>query len=241
MTSSTNKTKKPSWSIKSISISIISFLVFSICFIPILIAGKILLYFISFQKTWHFLLLPFILYIGIAITVISLIMISGTIIRSFNIKYKPGKYDYTYKNKNAFRWIVVCSLYTPCRKLLEMFPMGWIKNFYYKSLGMKIGKNTLVGGVIKDPCLTEFGDNVTMGEYSCVYGHIHNMEKETIEMKKVIVGNNCVIGAGAFIMPGAVLEDDVIVAAGAVVIKDQVLKKGNIYAGVPAKEIKKKT
>ena len=241
MTNSKDKETKSSGSIKSFFISIISFLVFSICFIPIILAGKILLYFITFNKTWHFLLLPFILYIGIAITIISLLLISGAIIRIFNIKYKPGNYEYNYKNKDAFRWLIVCSLYTPCRKLLEMFPMGWIKNNYYKLLGMKIGKNTLVGGVIKDPCLTEFGDNVTMGEYSCVYGHIHNMEKETIEMKKVVVGNNCIIGAGAFIMPGAVLEDDVIVAAGAVVIKDQVLKKGNIYAGVPAKEIKKKT
>jgi len=240
MTKSKDKTKKTSRSIKSIFVPIISFLVFSICFIPILVTGKILLYFITFNKTWHFLFLPFILYIGIAITIVSLLLISGVIIRIFNIKYKPGKYEYTYKNKNAFRWIVVCSLYTPCRKMLEIFPMGRIKNIYYKLLGMKIGKNTLVGGVIKDPCLTEFGDNATMGEYACVYGHIHNMEKETIEMKKVVVGNNCIIGAGAFIMPGAVLEDDVIVAAGAVVIKDQVLKKGRTYGGVPAKEIKKK-
>ena len=240
MTNSKDKTKKPSRSIKSIFIPIISFLVFSICFIPILVAGKILLYFITFDKTWHFLLLPFILYIGIAIAIVSLLLISGAILRIFNVKYKPGTHEYTYKNKDAFRWIIVCSLYTPCRKLLEMFPMGWVKNIYYKLLGMKIGKNTLVGGVIKDPCLTEFGDNVTMGEYSCVYGHIHNMEKETIEMKKVVVGNNCVIGAGAFIMPGAILEDAVVVAAGAVVIKGQVLKKGKTYGGVPAREIKKK-
>ncbi|MCK5459363.1 MAG: hypothetical protein KAI20_05685, partial [Thermoplasmatales archaeon] len=199
-----------------------------------------LLYFIAFDKFWHFLLLPFILYIGIAIVVVSLLLISGVIIRIFNIRYEPGMYEYTFKNKNSFKWIVICSLYTPCRKILEIFPMGRIKIIYYKLLGMKIGKNTLVGGVIKDPCLTEFGDNVTMGEYSCVYGHIHNMEKETIEMKKVIIGNNCVIGAGAFIMPGAVLEDDVTVAAGALVTKNQVLEKGKIYGGIPAKEIKKK-
>jgi len=241
MAKPTGKTKKSSGSIKSIFIPVIAFLVFSLCFFPIVIAGRLLLYFIAFDKFWHFLLLPFILYIGIAIVVVSLLLISGAIIRLFNIRYKPGIHEYTFKNKNAFKWIIVCSLYTPCRKILEIFPMGRIKNVYYRLLGMRIGKNTLVGGVIKDPCLTEFGDNVTMGEYSCVYGHIHNMEKETIEMKKIVVGNNCIIGAGAFIMPGAVLEDDVIVAAGAVVVKSQVLKKGKIYAGVPAKEIKKKT
>ena len=119
--------------------------------------------------------------------------------------------------------------------------MGRIKNVYYKLLGMKIGKNTLVGGVIKDPCLTEFGDNVTMGEYACVYCHIHNMEEESIFMDKVRVGSNCVIGAGTFIMPGAVIQDNVTVAAGALVTKNQVLEEGKTYGGVPAKEIKRKT
>ncbi|HEC72537.1 MAG TPA: acyltransferase, partial [Thermoplasmatales archaeon] len=114
------------------------------------------------------------------------------------------------------------------------------KNTYYRLLGMKIGENSLVGGVIKDPCLTEFGNNVTMGEYAIIYGHIHNYEKGTIMMDRVRVGNNVVIGAGSIIMPGAVIEDNVSIAAGAVVVKGQVLKKGKIYGGVPAKEIKTK-
>ena len=123
----------------------------------------------------------------------------------------PGTYEYTFKNKNSFKWVIICSLYTPCRKILEIFPLGRIKNIYFRLLGMKIGKNTLVGGVIKDPCLTEFGDNVTMGEYACAYGHIHNMQKETIEMKKVVVGNNCVIGAGSRVLPGTIINNNVIV------------------------------
>ncbi len=240
MTKPDNKTKKSSGSIKSIFIPSISFLVFSLSLFPIVLAGKILLYFIAFDKFWHFLLLPFILYIGIAIVVVSLLLISGVIIRIFNIRYEPGIYEYTFKNKNSFKWIVICSLYTPCRKILEIFPMGRIKIVYYKLLGMKIGKNTLVGGVIKDPCVTEFGENTTMGEYAVIYGHIHNYEKETIVISRVTIGNNCVIGAGAIVMPGAVIQDNVTVAAGALVTKNQVLEKGKTYGGVPAKEITKK-
>ena len=126
-------------------------------------------------------------------------------------------------------------LFVPC-----ILHVG-IKNVYYKLLGMKIGKNTLVGGVIKDPCVAEFGENITMGEYAVIYGHIHNYEKETIAIDKVTIGNNCVIGAGAIVMPGAVIQDNVTVAAGALVTKNQVLEKGKTYGGVPAKEIKKKT
>ena len=106
---------------------------------------------------------------------------------------------------------------------------------------MKIGNNSLIGGVIKDPCVTEVGDDVTMGEYAVVYGHIHNYKKETIAIEKVRIGNSCVIGAGAIVMPGAVIQDNVTVAAGALVTKNQILKKGKTYGGVPAIEIIKKT
>lgn len=223
-----------------IAITLICFIVFSLGFFPAIIISKIFLYFIPLNQIWHLFLLPFFIYFVIVITIFYQLLFSGIIIYLFKIRYEPGLYDYTYKNKMAFKWIVVCSLYTPIRKILEIFPLGGIKNTYYRMLGMKIGKNTLVGGVIKDPCLTEFGDNVTMGEYAIIYGHIHNYEKSTIFMDKVKIGNNCVIGAGAIIMPGAVLEDDVKLAAGAVVIKSQVLEKGKMYGGVPAKEIKSK-
>ena len=39
-------------------------------------------------------------------------------------------------------------------------------------------------------------------------------------------------------MPGAVLEDNVKLAAGAVVTKGQILENGKRYGGIPAKEIK---
>lgn len=223
-----------------IKITLICFIVFSLGFLPSIIVSKIFLIFIPFNQIWHLFLLPFFIYFVLVITIFYQLLFSGLVIHLFKIRYEPGVYDYTYKNKMAFRWIVVCALYTPIRKILETFPLGGIKNTYYRMLGMKIGKNTLVGGTIKDPCLTEIGDNVTMGEFAIIYGHIHNLEKAIILMERVKIGNNCIIGAGAIIMPGAVLEDDVKLAAGAVVTRSQILKKGKTYGGIPAKEIKSK-
>ena len=232
--------KKSSGNIKGFFlISIILLLVFSLGFFPVIFAWRTLHIFISFNQLWHFFLLPFFIYFGIMITIFFQVLISGIVIHVFRIKYTPGVYEYSINNKMAFRWIVVCALYTPIRKILEIITLG-IKNTYFRLLGMKIGENSLVGGVIKDPCLTEFGDNVTMGEYAIIYGHIHNYEKGTIAMDRVKIGNNCIIGAGSIIMPGAILEEGVKLAAGAVVTKGQVLKKGKIYGGTPAKEIKKK-
>ena len=219
-------------------VSFATFIVFSIGFFPILIGGGILFLFISFKELWHFLLIPFLIYISIVVTYFFQLLFSGIFIDIFNIKYKPGVYEYNYANKMAMKWIIVCFLYTPFRYLLEILPMSGMKVRYLRMLGMKIGENSLIGGTIMDPCLTEIGDNCTMGLYSVIYGHIHDYERGLLIMDRIKIGNNCVIGAGAFIMPGAILEDNVKLATGAVVVKGQILKKGKIYGGIPAREIK---
>jgi hypothetical protein len=42
-------------------------------------------------------------------------------------------------------------------------------------------------------------------------------------------------------MPGAVMQEKSTLAAGALVIQDQLLEKGKMYGGIPAKEIIKKS
>jgi len=243
MSEQVQKMKKSKRSLWSYFFSVIPSFIFIIGSIPVIVGFYILqryFHYFAFSSLWHFVVFPFVIYVGAVLFFICELYITGGIIYLFRITYQPGTYEYSLRNKNTFKWTLICVLYTPFRKFLEIFPVGKIKQSYFRLLGMKIGTNSLVGGVIKDPCLTEFGDNVTMGEYAIIYGHIHNMQYETIFMDRVRVGNNCVIGAGAIIMPGAVLEDDVVVAAGALVTKGQVLTKGKIYGGIPAKEIIKK-
>ncbi|MFH4151026.1 DapH/DapD/GlmU-related protein, partial [Acinetobacter baumannii] len=63
-----------------------------------------------------------------------------------------------------------------------------------------------------------------------------DLESHT-EGKDVVIGDKCWIGMNSVILPGVVLGNGTIVAAGAVVTKS--FKQGNIViAGVPAKIIK---
>jgi hypothetical protein len=217
---------------------VVPVLIFGLGFIPFVLAGYIFVLLFRGFLLWFLILLPFFLYISIILTIYSQVFISGCCIKGLHLTYKPGVFSYCLRDTTSFKWILVCSLYTPIRKILETVPIGKPKNTYFRLLGMKLGTNSLVGGVIKDPCVTEIGDNTTIGEYSVIYGHIHNYDDGTITISKVTIGSNCVIGAGAIIMPGAEIQDNVIVAAGAVVTKQQVLKRGKRYGGVPAKEIK---
>lgn len=216
----------------------IPFLVFSIGFIPLMVSIKIVFYFLTFNKILDFILLPFIIYIELAILVFSEILMSGVIIRIFHIVYEEGTYEYSLENKMAFKWMLVCQLYTPIRRIFEIMPMGGIQRFYLKLLGMRIDINTLVGGTIKDPCVTEIGKNTTIGEYAVVYAHIHNYKKGTITIKKVKIGDNCIIGAGAIVMPGVVMKNNSSLGAGGLAPKNHTLEKGKIYVGNSLREVK---
>src|SRR5690606_10825896 len=53
-----------------------------------------------------------------------------------------------------------------------------------------------------------------------------------------IIQDNVLVGMGAIIMDGCVVESNSIVAAGAVVTQNTRIESGSIYAGVPAKKVK---
>ena len=95
---------------------------------------------------------------------------------------------------------------------------------------IKIGNNTNIqdGAVIhctyqKAP--TVIGNKVSVAHNAVVHGC-------TIEDKVLI-------GMGAIVMDNAVVKTGSIVAAGAVVLSNTILEGGYVYAGKPAKKIKK--
>lgn len=226
-------------SLKMYMVTPIAIIVFSLAALPVLLLGFLFFQYYPMTSLWYYLPLPLFVYIGAVLFFLSELFISGGIVRLFHIYYKPGVHTYVPAESDAFKWIIICVLYTPMRKLLEIFPLGRLKNVYLRLMGMKIGTNTLVGGAIQDPCVTEIGENTTMGDYAVIYGHIHDTKEGTLTVASVNIGKNCVIGAGAIIMPGAMIEDNVTIAAGAVVTRHQVLQQGKIYGGIPADELEK--
>lgn len=97
---------------------------------------------------------------------------------------------------------------------------------HYIRIGHKV--NVQDGAVIhctyqKAP--TNIGNNVSIGHRAIVHG--------------CTLHDNVLVGMGAIIMDHAVVEENVLIAAGAVVLENSHLESGYIYAGVPAKKVKK--
>jgi len=97
---------------------------------------------------------------------------------------------------------------------------------------IKIGNKTNIqdGAVIHCTYMyapTNIGDCVSIGHNALVHG--------------CTLKNNVLVGMGAIVMDHAIVEDFVIIAAGAVVLEKTICESGFLYAGIPAKKIKKLT
>ncbi len=85
------------------------------------------------------------------------------------------------------------------------------------------------------------GDECAMGQQVMILTSHHDIDARgrwahVASGRAVTIGDRVWIGARATILPGAVIEDDVIVASGAVVTGRCL--SGGVYGGVPAKRIR---
>jgi carbonic anhydrase/acetyltransferase-like protein (isoleucine patch superfamily) len=121
---------------------------------------------------------------------------------------------------------------------------------------------TIVGDVIiGKACSVWWGavirgdvNKITIGDHTNIQDgavvHCTYQKAATIIGSHVSIGHNavvhgctlndfCLVGMGAIVMDRVIVESNAIVAAGAVVLEGTVVESGYIYAGVPAKKVKK--
>lgn len=85
------------------------------------------------------------------------------------------------------------------------------------------------------------GDDVAIGPGTKIiaYSNHYQFGKKVTEeriTKNVLIRNNVFIGANCTILPGTIINNDVVIGAGSVVKGE--LEANSIYAGVPCKKIK---
>ena len=113
---------------------------------------------------------------------------------------------------------------------------------YYRKRGVKIGHNCLIcsNPVTKEAFLLEIGNNVTVATNVTFLTHdfsAHLLYPDKTDcFGRIVIGDNCFIGANSVVLYGVTLAKNIIVAAGSVVTKS--FDEPNIIiGGNPAKVI----
>ena len=137
----------------------------------------------------------------------------------------------------AFLYLLTRVTYFLCGRNYE------ILNRYYRKCGATIGKDCLICTPIhysQDNLLLEIKDDTVVS--TNVTFVLHDYCISRIDPTKanlygrITIGKNCFIGASSVIMYGVEIADNVIVAAGSVVVKS-IKESGVIVGGNPARVI----
>ena len=141
---------------------------------------------------------------------------------------------------NVKRYCILKAKSKNCGDAVMIGPYVEIRSKENLSLGnnVSINRNSYIDAYGE----IEIGNDVAIAHQCSIISFNHSSERcvsrsnlESIG-KKITIGNNVWIGAGARILAGVTIGDDAIIAAGAVVTKD--VAPETIVGGVPAKFIK---
>ncbi len=146
---------------------------------------------------------------------------------------KPGTYPISMKDPQARAYFLKGNIRNFGRWLFYFFNLSFLRTFWMRQMGVKIGKHVRVGRYVEDEEFIEIGDNTFMSNATAVGGHLMDRYLTLCETK---IGQNCIFdfmsgGVGAIIGDNSIFDQ----YSGA--MKGQICRGNAIYGGMPVKKI----
>lgn len=111
---------------------------------------------------------------------------------------------------------------------------------YLRLLGAKIGRHCSIRAInpVANPQLISIGDGVHLGDFCNIVPGFYSKGFTSAEIK---VQDNTVVGSGSLLLPGSVLQENVILGALSVAPQGSVLLQGGVYVGAQSLTLVKNT
>jgi acetyltransferase-like isoleucine patch superfamily enzyme len=151
-------------------------------------------------------------------------------------KPREGIFKIDLKNKDYFYFCFRVTIKKFIFYVWVSFPIPWISNLAFKICGLKADfKSTLFDGWL-DTEFVEFGKNIMVGQGALILSSI--IIGDYMLLKKVIIGDHCIIGGYAVVSPGTVMEKGSVLGVWAMTTIGQRVEKDWTYIGYPAQKFK---
>jgi hypothetical protein len=149
-----------------------------------------------------------------------------------------GEHELDLRNPELQKWLVGFALYLPTATVLDLLHLYPLKAWHVRLFGGRVGRNSILGGMVTDPSLLQVGSETVIGGFSLIM--CHATERGRIRFAPVRIGDRCGVGARALVLAGAVLEDGAVLGAHSLLPKGALIPAGETWGGVPARPIGKK-
>ncbi|XVF04642.1 hypothetical protein REPUB_Repub05bG0102300 [Reevesia pubescens] len=102
---------------------------------------------------------------------------------------------------------------------------------YLRLLGAKVGQHCSIRAInpVSDPELVKIGAGVHLGDFSRIITGFYS--RSGFVRRKVEVQDNSVVGSQSLVLPGSLVEQDVILGALSVAPESSLLRRGGVYVG----------
>ena len=137
----------------------------------------------------------------------------------------------------AAQWLILIVQRSFLRTYVEEFALP--RYLFYRLMGAKVHPSLFAGAGLKvlDPWALEVGRDVVVGAYSVITSHM--IDGNNLTIRTVRIGDGAMVGGNAIIHPGVEIGARAVVGAGALVTKGTTIPPGAVWAGVPARPMRK--
>jgi acetyltransferase-like isoleucine patch superfamily enzyme len=177
------------------------------------------------------LLIPLNVYATLYLFSFSIITFSIIVFKILNMicppregRFKKGSKEWKYMNRRF--WTAYFPIW-----LARALPLPWVDIVAYRFFGVRIGKNVVLYEGYVDPLFVEIGDFTMTSLNICIFSHL--IYHDQVIIRKVQIGEACVVGPHTIVSPGTIMEDRAILGANSYTDYDQKLESDLIHVGTP--------
>lgn len=119
--------------------------------------------------------------------------------------------------------------------LFTFFPVWFLRAFWLRLCGVKLGKNVKLSKYVQNEDFIEIGDNTFLSKYCIISGHL--IHQNVLTLNKTVIGKNVIMQHFSGSVGGEVGDNSIFLDRATGAMKGQVCLGNAIYYGVPCKKI----